>query len=269
TARVLAAMIYMFGVLPRDNQQLIPYILRSLKKMDKAGIELASQFKKVFSSFDCKPHFVGVWDTVNSVGWITDPLMVPFTKNNPDIHIGRHAVSIDERRCFFRQNLWGAPLATQDYKQVWFAGVHSDIGGGYAEPDSGLSKVTLEWMLVEAKAAGLIMDPDLVDEVLGRSAGTKNAPVNACGMIHNSLCGAWKILEWIPRRHWNPTLTPPRNEWILYRKRPRTMPENSVIHQAVLDRLSDPKTDYHPPNLAKKYSVEPWSAGRSLTASQP
>jgi uncharacterized protein (DUF2235 family) len=257
TVRVLASMLHLFGLLPGDNEQLIPYILRSLKRMDKDGVILAAKFKKVFS-LDCKPHFVGVWDTVNSVGWISDPLKVPYTRNNPDIHIERHAVSIDERRCFFRQNLWGDPVAAQSCKQVWFAGVHSDVGGGYLEEESGLAKVTLQWMIAEAVTAGLLVNPSDVDDVLGKSAGSQYAPVNASGMLHNSMCGAWNILEYLPRRHWNATLHPPRNEWILYRKRPRYIAPGSVLHQAVLDRKNDPTTHYNPPNLPPTFGVEPW-----------
>ena len=259
TVRVLASMLHLFGLLPRDNEQLTPYILRSLKRMDDDGEALARQFKRVFS-LECKPHFVGVWDTVSSVGWIMDPLTVRYSANNPDIYIGRHAISIDERRCFFRQNLWGAPVQGQNYKQVWFAGVHSDIGGGYLERESGLAKVTLQWMIAEAKAAGLLVNDPMVEEVLGRSAGSAYAPIDACGIMHDSMCGAWKILEYIPRRYWNRDLPPPGYEWILYRKRPRSIPEHAVLHQAVVDRKNDPKTRYNPPNLPARYGVEPWSA---------
>src|SRR6476660_9458461 len=45
-------------------------------------------------------------DTVSSVGWKTNPLKLPYTTDNPDIDIARHAVSIDERRAFFRNHLW-------------------------------------------------------------------------------------------------------------------------------------------------------------------
>src|SRR5262249_37415845 len=146
----------------------IPYILRSLKHMSNESLELAFKFRETFSLVQCKPHFVGVWDTVSSVGWIYDPLSVRFSKNNPDIQIGRHAISIDERRCFFRQNLWGEQQDGQSLKQVWFAGVHSDIGGGYPESNSGLAKVTLEWMITEAATAGLKVVPANLDLVLGR-----------------------------------------------------------------------------------------------------
>jgi uncharacterized protein (DUF2235 family) len=50
----------------------------------------------------------------------------------PDVPVIRHAVSIDERRAFFRQNLvHESAAADQNVKQVWFTGVHSDVGGGY------------------------------------------------------------------------------------------------------------------------------------------
>ena len=49
TVRVLAAMLHLFGLLPRDNEQLIPYMLRSLKRMNKAGEEPAGSFKQAFS----------------------------------------------------------------------------------------------------------------------------------------------------------------------------------------------------------------------------
>lgn len=268
TVRALASMLHLFGILPRHNQQLTPYILRSLKRMDDEGEKLAYSFQQVFS-LECNPYFVGVWDTVSSVGWITDPLTVRYSKNNPDIHIGRHAVSIDERRCFFRQNLWGLPVKDQKYKQVWFAGVHSDVGGGYPEDQSGLAKVTLEWMITEAATAGLLVDQAQIAEVLALSVKTEYVPPDASGKIHDSMCGAWKILEYVPRRHWRSDLQPPRNEWILYRKRPRNIPNGSVLHQSVIDRKNNPAAKYDPPNLPAKYTAEPWSNSGGATQTAP
>ncbi len=170
TVRALASLLYLFGLLPRDNEQLTPYILRSLERMDTQGEHLARRFKEVFS-MECRPHFVGVWDTVSSVGWMMDPLKIRYTANNPDIHTGRHAIAIDERRCFFRQNLWGQAAPGQNYKQVWFAGVHGDVGGGYREEQSGLAKVALEWMIAEAVARGIIGQRRGGGRSLGTPAG--------------------------------------------------------------------------------------------------
>ena len=256
TVRVLASVLHMFGLLPANNPQLIPYMLRVLKNMDDEHEAMAYRFATVFS-LNCQPHFVGVWDTVSSVGWITDPLKVRYSANNPDIHIGRHAISIDERRCFFRQNLWGPPAPGQDYKQVWFAGVHSDVGGGYPEPESGLAKIPLQWMIAEAVRAGLLVNQAGVDNVLGRTPGSHYVPPNPAGLLHDSLKGAWRMLEYLPRRHWNASLHPPREEWIIPRKRPRTVRNGSVLHQSVLDRLGNPATRYHPVNLPQQYQVEP------------
>jgi hypothetical protein len=82
------------------------------------------------------------------------------------------------------------------------------------------------------------------------------------------MCGAWKILEYLPRRHWNSTREPARYEWILYRKRPRFIPDGSVLHQAVLDRKNDPHSHYDPPNLPDAFTVEPYSSGGPVMCHQ-
>src|SRR5262244_529738 len=90
----------------------------------------------------------------------------------------------------------------KDVKQVWFPGVHCDIGGGYPEIDSGLSKITLEWMLKEAVPAGLITDPTRVDRILGRS-GCGYATPKADAKMHESLTVWWRAAEFVPKRHYN------------------------------------------------------------------
>src|SRR5260370_13050105 len=60
----------------------------------------------------------------------------------------------------------------KDLKQVWFAGVHCDVGGGYPENESGLAKIALDWIMQEAKVSGIIFDPDK-EAVLGRHGSAK------------------------------------------------------------------------------------------------
>ena len=114
-ARALGGLLHMYGLLHEDNEGLIPYITEKFATRTKETqgmahtLEVAEGFKQTFSQ-DVLIHFVGVWDTVSSVGWISDPVVIPFTANNPIMEIGRHAISIDERRCFFRDNLWGDPF---------------------------------------------------------------------------------------------------------------------------------------------------------------
>jgi uncharacterized protein (DUF2235 family) len=108
TVRVVASLLHMYGLLPRGNEPLVPYAIRMMTVTGTERFELSNLFRDTFS-ISCKAWFVGVWDTVSSVGWVDHPLKVPFTANNPDIEIGRQAISIDEHRAFFRQNLWRPP----------------------------------------------------------------------------------------------------------------------------------------------------------------
>src|SRR5262249_28955413 len=121
-----------------------------------------------------KVHFLGVWDTVSSVGWIWDPVTFPFTARNPSIDTICHAVSLDERRWFFRQNLVRRAdrkrEKPQTIKEVWFPGVHCDVGGGYPTDDSRLWHEPFKWMLSEAAAAGLYVDSQRLNDILQNSA---------------------------------------------------------------------------------------------------
>src|SRR5215469_9780264 len=109
TARALCGMLHAVGLMTPGNEGLIPYVIRMLKCKDP-DFGVAAEFKKTFSR-ECPIRFVGVWDTVSSVGWVYDAVHFPFTRasKNPDMRTIRHAMSIDERRAFFRQNLFGAP----------------------------------------------------------------------------------------------------------------------------------------------------------------
>ena len=197
TVRAVAALLYRYGLLPEGNEAHIPYAIRLLSGINRVRnkeerseyFRLAGEFKATFGKFrPCKPWFVGVWDTVSSVGWFENPLHLPDTADNPDIAIGRHAIAIDERRAFFRSNLWrlkdqppkSGPV---DPKQVWFAGVHCDVGGGYPEVESGLSKIALKWMLDEAIAKGLMVDDDKMALVLGNAGGGHSKP-DATARMH-------------------------------------------------------------------------------------
>ncbi len=212
TARVLGGVVYMYGLLSPGNDSLIPYIIRMFaqrsrkEKGMKGTFDEAHEFKETFSR-ECPLHFVGVWDTVSSVGWIYSPVVLPYSGYNPIIRTGRHAISIHERRCFFRQNLWSAQSGNQDIKQVWFAGVHSDVGGSYPEETSGLSKVTLEWMLGEAAMCGLKINVRRAEDVLGGGDQQRNAipyvRPNEDAEMHESLHGWWWLLEMLPHRYYD------------------------------------------------------------------
>jgi uncharacterized protein (DUF2235 family) len=249
TVRAVAALLHMYGLVPKGNDPLVPYAVRmmwqihAIQTQHRAGapddpriadyFRLAREFKSTFSR-PCKPHFVGVWDTVSSVGWFANPLSLPYTANNPDIAIGRHAVAIDEHRAFFRTNLW-MPVANpdeagpKDLKQVWFPGVHCDVGGGYPEPESGLSKIALLWMIEEAKSAGLLVDDEKVALVLGENGHGFAAPdPDAC--LHESLTPPWRLAEYVWRPRWNADTR--TTEWRANHFARRLWPRQPIVHDA-------------------------------------
>lgn len=250
TVRALAALLHLYGLIRPGNEPLIPYAIRMMtaishsrrsgtSAMMKEYLDLARQFRDHFSIQDCRPHFVGLWDTVASVGWYETPVQLPYTSNNPDIAIARHAISIDERRAFFRANLWhptanGGP---KDLQQVWFPGTHSDVGGGFPESESGLSKITLEWMLREAIAAGLECHTGRVELILGRMGLGGYVEPDAHAILHESLVAAWPLAEFIPKRHYNWTTRREERRPNLFRR--RTIPSGSLIHQSAYDRGGD------------------------------
>jgi len=253
TVRAVASLLHMYGLIPPGNEPLVPYAIRMLTGINRADehstkereataryFTLAREFKSTLSRADCTPWFVGVWDTVSSIGWVENPLKLPYVTNNPDIQIGRHAISIDERRAFFRNHLWrrpddqSLPYGPKDIKQVWFPGVHSDVGGGYPEPESGLSKIALEWMLVEAMAAGLLIDASKREEILGKTASGKHAPPDPNGVMHESLTGAWNLAEFVWKKHYNRKTGKDTRQMNLYRR--RMIPPNSLVHESAFLR---------------------------------
>lgn len=213
--------------------------------------------KKTFSR-ECKPHFVGVWDTVSSLGWVYNAVHFPFTRatKNPDFHIVRHAVSIDERRAFFGENSFGEPSnAQQDIKEVWFAGVHSDVGGSYAECESQLSQIALRWMLCEAELAGLLVDPSRKIAILG---GTPPyvSPDPTTKYQHESLHGAWWLAEVWPRVvHVQTSQGVWRKSIRLNLGRRRSIPPGCLVHESVDQRLKKAKPPYRPSNLPDQRSA--------------
>lgn len=97
------------------------------------------------------------------------------THLSPTVGYARHALSIDENRKDFPRVIWNTNRldvqvkseGPDRFKQVWFAGVHSNVGGGYAENESRLSDISLKWMLDEARS---LPHPILADDAYLRLA---------------------------------------------------------------------------------------------------
>lgn len=248
TARAVAGMLHKCGVLGTDNYNLLPYAMRIFKhERDPAVVD---GFKRTFAR-PVAIHFLGLWDTVTSVGWFWEPARFPYTTTNPSVSIVRQAVAIDERRAFYRQNLW-KDSPGQDVRQVWFAGAHSDVGGSYPEQESGLSKLALEWMIAEAYGCGLRLDRQKAIEVVN------DAPApDYRAEIHKSLHSYW----W-PMELWPKIIDYEKNG--SYRWRPhanlgrrRHIGDDVLLHESVAERLKDGSLAYAPSNIPLNYSVEP------------
>lgn len=169
TARSLAGMIAICG-LPTspvdDDARLVNTAFQAYRNQDQRTALLTSLNK--YALFNAKIKMVGVWDTVGSLGIPAlfggvDPVLYGFLDTNlhPDVLNAYQALAIDERRRQFPPTLWtSAPAVGQVLEQVWFSGVHCDVGGGY--PETGLSDITFSWMLGKAINLGLQVDAGVV-----------------------------------------------------------------------------------------------------------
>ena len=251
TARALAGLLTMYGLIEQGNSPLAPYAIRMMFAINQAEkrndretankvFELAERFRNTFAR-ECKPHFMGLWDTVSSVGWFAHPIHLPYTANNPSVEIARHAIAIDERRAFFPPNLWRPserpPSGPTNLLQVWFPGGHGDVGGGYPEGEqSAQSKYALEWILREAREAGMLADQSKVDNILGLSPGSKYQRVSPQFQLHETLTGWWRLAEFLPKPHYDYASGRERLRANLFRR--RAMPPDAYVHESAYLRGS-------------------------------
>ena len=214
TVRSLAGFIRNCGLLKREHAEQIPTAYRLYRKRGKKSSPnepQAVKFRQNYAVADITPiEFVGVWDTVGALG-----IPIPFwgtlgereflfhdTEPSKIIQHARHAVSIDENRQGFEPTLWSEKPGL-DLLQVWFAGVHSDIGGGYDE--SGLSNCANQWMLNQATDFGLEFESHFIEslhpnpgdklhnERKGIYLARKEFIRNVTGPVHSSVKARWDM----------------------------------------------------------------------------
>lgn len=201
TARSTAGLIRNAGVLTQVNRNKIKDaydLYRSHKSERHPRNNEARLFRKRYS-YEPRIKFIGVWDTVGAYG-IPEIPWFPIRAERINKRWAFHdtdlssfvdnafqALAIDEQRDQFKPTLWtqqdGAP-EHQVLEQVWFAGVHSNVGGGYQ--DTGLSDITFLWMKEKAEACGLAFDADY----LGREVNLQPDPL---GVIRDSRVGLYKL----------------------------------------------------------------------------
>ncbi|MCP4567128.1 MAG: DUF2235 domain-containing protein [FCB group bacterium] len=246
TVRSLSGFVDLIGILPKSRPELIKKAYKIYKMKDRTEKERKkkndklTQFKNAHHPMNCTIEFIGVWDTVRALGVpfkaleIINPFKNKFhnAKLCKNVLCGCHALSIDDERRVFHPTLWDEKNKDdrQEISQVWFAGVHTDVGGGYPEP--GLSDITLKWMVAKAEAKKLLIYPK--HEIV--------IDPNPNDKMHN------------PFKKWGR----------MYRRKVRNcdaLTTKPVIHPSVLERDLDdknkPGSKYKPWILSSEYDIEP------------
>jgi uncharacterized protein (DUF2235 family) len=168
TARSLAGMIAVCGLPTASfDDALVNAAFNAYRERDPIQRKSILDGLAQYNLYDAKLKMVGVWDTVGSLGipallGDVDPILYGFLDTNlhPDVLNAFQALAIDERRREFPPTLWtlpATPVPGQTLEQVWFTGVHCDVGGGY--PETGLSDIAFSWMMGNAENLGLVIDP--------------------------------------------------------------------------------------------------------------
>jgi uncharacterized protein (DUF2235 family) len=253
TARSTAGLIRNSGVLKRQFQDRIPqaYDLYRDRTAHPRGVE-AQLFRRSFS-YEPGIRCIGVWDTVGALGIPLSglPLVDQFNKRwqfhdtalSTRVDNAFQALAIDEKRRPFEPTLWQqqADAGGQRLEQAWFAGVHSDVGGGY--PEGGLADVALMWMVSRAVSVGLAFRPDAFPSVAPPEARDDVILVqqDPRGMLHESRTGLYRV-------------TPP-----LHRPIGEKDPAHEQVAAAALERR-DADPAYRPPGLEAYLTAHPQDA---------
>jgi uncharacterized protein (DUF2235 family) len=227
TARSIGGMLAACG-LPKTLSQSAIDDAFAAYRMPPESSQRAAAKANLVAKYGNRPvtiAMVGVWDTVGSLGVPSliggvDPVKYGFldTRLSGSVKAAFHAISIDEQRKAFPPTLWVSDdVPGQILEQVWFSGCHSNVGGGC--DDSGLSDITLKWMLTKAKDQGLEIDP---------TAWTKYQAIDAQANGLDAITESWSLLWGIPEH--------------------RVVPSDAMVADSVGRRLQQ-LASYAPPNL--------------------
>lgn len=210
--------------------------------------------------------FIGVWDTVDAYGFPIDemqrawdriiwPLTAKDRNLSPNVERAAHALALDEQRLSFEPMLWNEDRDDEKrINQVWFPGVHANVGGGY--PDDQLALNSLKWMLQEAGGDdGLIFEPLTCRNYLNGAS--------ALGPIYENRNGVGVLYRYSPRRL--QTLCNETRQGIANRlqaRRDKSLKRlNQVqvllpkIHRSVFDRIKAGSDAYAPLGLPERFAV--------------
>jgi uncharacterized protein (DUF2235 family) len=230
TVRTLAGFMYKVGLLEKDDEYYTPEIYDLYQSSTPSdSVEWKHAFRNINGTRPRPPiSFIGVWDTVGALG---APGLFGQILNrnkykyhdiglNPMIQNAYHALAIDERRKPFAPSLWTRPAGWDGtLEQVWFAGVHSNVGGSY-HPD-GLANEALHWVIEKAENIGLEFDKSFLQYY------------RPCfnSVLNDSMTVIYKVM--------GPHVRPIGQQ----------LADGEAIHQSVIDRKNFTACNYDPQNL--------------------
>jgi len=234
TVRSAVGLIRNSGLLKREHLGKAEEAYQLYRRRDKESGPAEAEATRFRKDFSREPpvKFVGVWDTVGALG-VPIPLVREFWEfHDPrlsrSVQFAYQALAIDERRRPFKPSVWEQhPEAKgQVLEQIWFAGVHSNVGGGYS--NTGLSDLALLWMVNKAEACGLAFDRARLNAML---------MPDALGQMEDSQRWFYKILA---------------GDYI--RPIGNGTNSNESAASTAQDRQNDPPSNYRPQNL-REYLV--------------
>ncbi len=200
TARSLGGFMGTAGLLRQQEMDHLPDAWAQYKTKPKERSKDAVEKIRGLGHAGVRITCLGVWDTVGALGVPGETLQwvnrgdheFHDTELGGNVDHAFHAVAIDEKRGPFAPTLWQTPVpkSVKTVAQVWFPGVHSNIGGSYE--DSGLSDLALEWMIGRVRATtDLAFDDIYLDD-------EKKLRADPMGQIYESRGGLYTISKYLP-----------------------------------------------------------------------
>lgn len=246
------------GIRERAGEALQAYKLRRTERCagpNADGSDELVAFKTNHGLFNGEPQpskdipieFIGVWDTVEALGLPVEEMKhglyywfrLQFRDGENDMHPrirhAYHALSIDDERLTFSPTLWDESFCAdgQTVEQVWFPGMHANVGGGYAKDQ--LSLVPLNWMMKKAYNCGLEFHPSVWEGYL------RDQDIH--GDMADSRAGLGMYYRYAPRD--------------IRRICKRYHVKKHLIHECVIDRIKEGTQEYAPTGVPKEYQIEP------------
>lgn len=240
----------------------------ALRSADAAPPENLEERWILSHSVPAEIHFVGVWDTVGSVGSPVSSMRSRVARYRfLDTHLRRankhafHALALDEQRKSFEPTFWtvttpiGVPATPGrtlgEVEQRWFVGAHANVGGGY--PSDILAQAPLRWMMEKAALHGLVF----------RQGAASDAPDPRAPVADSyAAFGPWLLRQFTPR-FYREVGSPPTEGTKFVTSR-----INETIDETVFERWRS-NSDYRPPNLtswAERLKIDPGSLTGSVLA---